>query len=145
MPEMAPYPLVQDRSVPQYPASNRGMIDIQTTLYHHIFQITVAERIPEIPLHAEYDDLILEVASAEKRWSISHSPTLSTRVCDTTLLAVRMLKGTFYTRLRRSPLRIGALSKLISHIHGCEVYLSTWRRPLEEFTIEEMYITACQG
>jgi hypothetical protein len=63
---MAPYPLIQDRSGPQYPASNCGVIDIQTTLCHHLFQITVAERLPEIPPHAEYDDLILEVASPEK-------------------------------------------------------------------------------
>jgi hypothetical protein len=45
---------------------NCGMIEIQATLCHHLFQITVAERVPEIPPHAEYDDLIVEVASPEK-------------------------------------------------------------------------------
>jgi hypothetical protein len=55
MPDMTPDSFVENRSVPQHPASNRGMIDAQPTFRHHLFQIAIAEGIPEIPAHTEHE------------------------------------------------------------------------------------------
>jgi hypothetical protein len=78
--EMMPNALVQDRSVSQDPASNRGVIDAQTTLYHHLFQISITERIAKIPPYAQHDHLILKVPSLEYRRPVpSHSATLTAR------------------------------------------------------------------
>jgi hypothetical protein len=41
---------------------------------HHLFQIAVAERIPQIPSNAQNDDLVFEVSPSEKgRPGLSHS------------------------------------------------------------------------
>src|SRR3954471_12744595 len=57
------------------------MIDAQTTFRHHLFQIAIAERIPEIPPHTQHDHFILEMSSSECRW-----PVLSHSVYVTSLL-----------------------------------------------------------
>jgi len=57
MAEMTPNTLVRDRSVSQDSASNRGMIDAQTTLYRHLFQISITERIAKIPPSAQDEHL----------------------------------------------------------------------------------------
>lgn len=41
----------------QDPVIDRGVIDVQTSLPHHLFKISVAERIPKIPTDAEQNDL----------------------------------------------------------------------------------------
>ena len=35
------------------------MIDVESTLGHHLFQVAVAERIAQIPAHAQQNDLRL--------------------------------------------------------------------------------------
>ena len=78
MSEMAPQPLVQEGGVPQHPASDRGMIDTQTTFCHHLFQIAIAEGISKVPPHTQHDDLFLEVSSSEQSWPVrSHSAYLT--------------------------------------------------------------------
>ncbi|HEY6406976.1 MAG TPA: hypothetical protein VIY29_05880 [Ktedonobacteraceae bacterium] len=42
------------------------MIVVQTPLEHHLFQVSVAERIPEIPADAEQNNLGLEVTPFER-------------------------------------------------------------------------------
>src|SRR4051812_12036748 len=80
MAEMAPHPLVQNRSIPRNPTSNRGMIHAQTTFGHHLFQIAIADRIPAIPPHTQHDQFILEMSSSEYRWPVlSHSVYLTSR------------------------------------------------------------------
>ena len=43
------------------PAINRGMIDAQTALGHHFFEIAIAERITKIPANTQENDISLEV------------------------------------------------------------------------------------
>jgi len=81
MAEMTQNTLVQDRSVSQDPASNCGMIDPQTTLYHHLFHIPITERVAKIPPYAQHDHPILKVPSLEYRRPVSsHSATLTARL-----------------------------------------------------------------
>ena len=42
------------------------MIDVQAPLEHHLLQVSVAERIPEVPADTEQNDLGLEVAPFER-------------------------------------------------------------------------------
>ena len=65
MAEMTPQSLVQDRSIPKDPTSDRGMIHAQTALGHELFHIAIAKRIPEIPAHTQHDHFILEMSSSE--------------------------------------------------------------------------------
>jgi hypothetical protein len=79
--EIAPHALVQNRSIPRNPTSNRGMINAQTTFCHHLFQIAITERIPEIPPHTQHDQPILKMSSSERRRRFFRTPP--------TLLALR--------------------------------------------------------
>jgi hypothetical protein len=42
------------------------MIDVQATLQHHFFEISIAERIAQIPANTEQDNVSLEVAPFER-------------------------------------------------------------------------------
>jgi hypothetical protein len=42
------------------------VIDVQTPLLHHLFEITVAERIPKVPAHAEQNDVGFEMTPFER-------------------------------------------------------------------------------
>jgi len=102
MSEMAPQPLVQEGGVPQHPASDRGMIDTQTTFCHHLFQIAIAEGISKVPPHTQHDDLFLEVSSSEQSWPLrSHSayftnaaPLFSTLPLTEAALGLNPRRGT---------------------------------------------------
>src|SRR5258706_11731422 len=50
-----------------YPPVDRGVIDMQSPLAHHLLQISVAERIPQVPADTQQNDLGLEVTPFE--WS----------------------------------------------------------------------------
>ena len=51
-----------------------GVINRQPALQHHLFQIPVAERIPEIPPHTQDNDDVFEMTPLEQGRSIlSHS------------------------------------------------------------------------
>jgi hypothetical protein len=49
------------------PTVDRGVIDMQSSLAHHLLQISVAERIPQVPADTKQNDLGLEVTPFE--WS----------------------------------------------------------------------------
>src|SRR5258708_7215608 len=51
--EIGPATLLQFRCVALYPAVDRGVIDMQSPLEHHLLYISVAERIPEVPADTE--------------------------------------------------------------------------------------------
>ena len=72
-------PLVQHRSVPEHPAGNGRVIDCQTTLGHHFLQISIAERIPQVPAHAQDDNFVPEMTSTEQRRSAITHPLHPTR------------------------------------------------------------------
>jgi hypothetical protein len=68
------------------------VIDGQPSFGHHLFEIPVTQRIPEIPAHAKDDRLATEVSPSEQcRSGVAHSlnRTRSPQpVCDTTDLTV---------------------------------------------------------
>jgi hypothetical protein len=41
------------------------MIDLNTALFHHFFQVPIAERIGRIPAHTEQDDIFFYAVSFE--------------------------------------------------------------------------------
>jgi len=47
------------------PARDRGMVDVQTPLPHHLFQVAGAERIPKGLAQAQYNDLGLKMTPFE--------------------------------------------------------------------------------
>ncbi len=65
-----------------------GMIQAESPLGHHLFQVTITERIAQIPTKAEDDDLVLKVSPTKQcRPLVLHSLTLpesTQRVCDRT-------------------------------------------------------------
>ena len=86
--------LLQDGGIMQNPPGNGGVIHPHATFSHHLLQIAIAQRVTEIPAHAENDDFLAEMASSEQRRSaLAHPLTVPDplrRVCDTaacTLLA----------------------------------------------------------
>ncbi len=50
---------------------DRGVIDMQAPLDHHLLQISVAERIPQVPPDTEQNDLGLEVAPFERAGGVN--------------------------------------------------------------------------
>src|SRR6266487_6091117 len=54
---MRPASLLQFRSIALHPAIDRGVIDVQTPLPHHLFEIAVAERISKVPAYTEQNDV----------------------------------------------------------------------------------------
>jgi hypothetical protein len=47
----------QHRHQPEGPAMNRGVIDRHPALVHHLFEIAQAQRIGDVPVHADQHDL----------------------------------------------------------------------------------------
>jgi len=70
MPTLGPKPLIQNGCITLYPAPDRDVVYRKTALCHHFLQVTVAERVTQIPPYAQNDDHVLEVSSAEQRWSL---------------------------------------------------------------------------
>jgi hypothetical protein len=52
-----------------YPAPDGDMIYRNSALCYHLFQIAVAQRIPQVPPHAQNDDDVVKVSPSERRWS----------------------------------------------------------------------------
>jgi len=72
----------------EHPAGNRRVIDSQPSLGHDLFQIPIAERIPQVETYAQDDALGSAMTSSEQfRSARAHPlhPTRSSadRVCDT--------------------------------------------------------------
>jgi hypothetical protein len=60
------------------PTPDGDVIHCQPTLRRDLFQISVAQRIPQVPTHAKHDHDISKVAPTERRWSGSdHRITLA--------------------------------------------------------------------
>src|ERR1700722_13240383 len=75
--------LIQNRRVVQNPAGNRGVIDCQSTLRHHLFKVPVAQRVPQIPSHAQNDNVAPKMSPTEQCWlALAHSlhPTKPTLI-----------------------------------------------------------------
>lgn len=53
------------------PSVDSGMVDGEATLNHHLFQVPVTERVPEVPAHAKQDDLGL-VMPIPKGFVLAH-------------------------------------------------------------------------
>lgn len=70
MPSFPSQSLIQDGRIALHPPPDRDVIYGQTALLHHFFQVTVAERVPQIPPHAQNDDHVLEVPPPEQRCSL---------------------------------------------------------------------------
>src|SRR5260221_3765286 len=82
------------------PAIDGRVIDMQSPFLHHLFQVAIAERIPQIPAHAEQNDLGFEMTPFEQAW-IAHARNSSVvleikqslpehpRFCNTTSLLHR--------------------------------------------------------
>lgn len=68
------------------------MIDMETTLHHHLFEIAITQGIPKIPTYAQEEDVALEMALFERELSghnepscFSFSPTVADQLsrCNT--------------------------------------------------------------
>ena len=59
------------------PAPDSDVVHRKSALGHHLFQIAVAQRIPQVPPHAQNDDDVLKVSPSERWWSgPAHAITL---------------------------------------------------------------------
>lgn len=61
-----PSPLGRNLTNAETAHIDRGVIDVQTTLEHHLLQISVAERITKVPANTEQNNLSLEVTPFER-------------------------------------------------------------------------------
>jgi len=59
-------PLINLRGIPLDPPENRGVVYTESSLFHHLFQISVAKLVTQIPSDAQQDDGGLEVAPLER-------------------------------------------------------------------------------
>ena len=48
--------LLQQRNVFEYPAVRCGMIGLHPTIFHHLLELAVADRIGHVPAHAPPDE-----------------------------------------------------------------------------------------
>jgi hypothetical protein len=64
--EMRSASFLQFRCVVLDPAIDRRVIDMQSSLCHHLLQISVAKRIPEVPAYTEQNNLGLKVTPFER-------------------------------------------------------------------------------
>jgi hypothetical protein len=55
------------------PAADVGMVDFDATLYHHLFQIPVAERVSQVPADAGQNDVFFDAVTFE----VDHEGNLS--------------------------------------------------------------------
>src|SRR5512144_556571 len=47
------------------PAVNSGMIHLNATLFHHVLQVPIAERIGQVPANTQQDDIFFEAVAFE--------------------------------------------------------------------------------
>jgi hypothetical protein len=65
---MAPVPsqtLFHFRRIVLDPSVNGGVVDVDASFFHHLFEITIADAILAVPADALENDLALEVAPFE--------------------------------------------------------------------------------
>jgi hypothetical protein len=59
-------PFLEFWGVPLNPAIDRRVIHLQSSFPHHFLEVTVAECIPQVPTHAQVNDLGFEVTLFER-------------------------------------------------------------------------------
>jgi hypothetical protein len=69
MPDFAPQALIQQGCIMLDPAPDRDVIHGQAPLFQDLFQISVAQRIAQVPAHLQNDNHIGKVSPAERCWS----------------------------------------------------------------------------
>jgi hypothetical protein len=67
MPQLTAKPLIQQGCIALDPAPDGDVIHREPALRHHFLQISVAERIPQIPPDTQNDEDLLEVSPPEQR------------------------------------------------------------------------------
>src|SRR5712692_351053 len=78
MPTFATKPLIQNGRITLDPTPDGNVIHRQSTLRHHLLQISVAQRITQVPPDAKNDDHVLKVSPTEQRRPIlAHRFTLA--------------------------------------------------------------------
>src|SRR5580693_6700556 len=65
--------LFEFRRIALDPPHDRRVRQRKPTLGHHLHEITKAEFVPQIPAHAEHDDLPVEMAAFEKIINVQHA------------------------------------------------------------------------
>src|SRR6266700_3699587 len=68
-------PLFIHYRVALYPAKDGTMIHAQPSFDHHFFQIPIAERIAQVPAHAQKNDLSVEMTPFERVWLYHDRPS----------------------------------------------------------------------
>jgi hypothetical protein len=58
-------PLLDLRSGALNPAEDRGWVDVDPTLLHHLGQIAIADAVCAVPAHAQKDDLDRKATALE--------------------------------------------------------------------------------
>src|SRR4029453_10110653 len=89
--------LLQQRDILQHPAIDRGMVDLDAPFFHHLLELTVADRICDVPAHAPEDDAPLKIAALKidhralplRGASESYTRPSRAKSCDRTLLDYR--------------------------------------------------------
>src|SRR5689334_5638181 len=74
--------LLQQRDILQHPAIDCGMVDLDAPFFHHLLELTVADRICDVPAHAPEDDVPLKMAALKidhRGLSPSEMPTIRPR------------------------------------------------------------------
>src|SRR5205823_390870 len=74
--------LLQQRDILQHPAIDRGMVDLDAPFFHHLLELTVADRICDVPAYAPEDDVPLKMAAFKidhRGLSSSEAPAIRTR------------------------------------------------------------------
>ena len=65
MPSFTVKPLIQNGRITLHPAPDRDMVQRNTALRRHFRQVAIAQRVPQIPPHAQNDDHVPKVPSPE--------------------------------------------------------------------------------
>src|SRR6266849_2130783 len=95
------------------------MRDSDSAFSHHFPEIAIRDLIRDVPLHAQDDELLLEVTALEERIGIawrSHDCMGTSRVADQTVLAYARSPGLHYNRTpwARRPARVRSAKSLRS-------------------------------
>ncbi len=120
--EMGSASLLQFWCIVLHSAVDRGVIDVETALEHHFLQISIAERIAQIPAYAEQNNLSFNMTPFERGGSIHNADSSQQNnpkftgqasllqhylgtvvrcpVCDTALIRIAHAKGRNFLDMR---------------------------------------------
>jgi hypothetical protein len=69
--QLTPEPHIEFRCITLHPSPNRRRIHRKVPFRHHLGQISITERISEVPTYAQDNHFIGEVPPPKQRWPIS--------------------------------------------------------------------------